>query len=498
MKVLLGIDHGTTRTSVLALDPEMSVVAQGAAELVQSYPQAGWVEQDPLEILTTTRQAVRECIGVLPRGAEIAGVGLSNQGETVLVWERATGAPVYPAIGWQDRRTAEMCAQLAEGGWGERAHARTGLYLDPYFSASKARWIVDHMVDGRARARAGELALGTTDSWLLWNWSGGRLHITDVTTASRTLLLNLHTLAWDEELLELFDLPRSMLAQVLPCAGQAGEILLPGVARAVPVQGLAVDQQAALLGHGCLVPGMVKATYGTGTFVLMNIGATPRLSRQGLVTTPAWQIGDRVAYAMDGGIHTTGATVQWLVEGLGVLSKVEDSDALAREAGDSGGVYFVPALTGLGAPFWDAQARGLLIGLTRATTRAQVVRAALEGIAYRVRDVVDAMETDTGVPIQTLRVDGGAARNTFLMQFQADILNVPVQVASVTEMTARGAALLAGIGLSWWTLEDVGDSWRAAARYEPGMGEGEREARYAQWRRALDRAGAWETPQEAG
>ncbi len=492
MNVLLGIDHGTTRTKVLALDPEMRVVAEGTAELPQVYPQPGWIEQRPADILNTVNDAIRTCMNALPRGANIAGIGLANQGETVLVWERATGTSVYNAIVWQDRRTADECARLEREGLSERVHARTGLYLDPYFSATKVRWILDHIPDGHTRAHAGELVLGTTDTWLLWNWSRGQLHVTDVTTASRTLLFNLHTLAGDDELLALFGIPRVMLPRIFSCAEQVGEISLPKVAQPVPVLGLATDQQAALFGHACFAPGMVKATYGTGTFALMNIGVQPKLSRHGIVTTIAWKLGNEVIYAMDGGIYTTGAVVQWLVKGLGILSNAEESATLALSIEDNGGVYFVPALAGLAAPYWDPNARGLISGLTRAHTRAHIVRAALEGIAFRVRDVLAAMTADTGVTIQTLHVDGGATRNSFLMQFQADILNVPVEVAATTETTARGAALLAGLSAGWWNQDDIARSWRATTHYEPKMGESEREALYAEWLRAVQRARAGE------
>lgn len=492
MNVILGIDHGTTRTKVLALDPEMRVVAQFASELPQIYPQPGWVEQRPAEILRVTTEAIAGCLGALPASATVSAVGLANQGETVVVWDRRTGEPVYNAIVWQDRRTADECAALAQAGAGERVHQLTGLYLDPYFSATKIRWILEHIPEGRRRAEAGDLLIGTTDTWLLWNLSHRQLHYTDVTTASRTLLFNLSTLSWDAELLDLFGIPPAGLAQVSGCADATGDIFLPGRAAPVPVMGLMVDQQAALFGHACLTEGMAKVTYGTGTFALMNLGRTPKLSSQGLVTTVAWDVPGERAYAFDGGIYTTGAAVQWLVEGLGILSAVEESSRIAQSVPDNGGVFLVPALAGLAAPFWDTGARGLMIGMTRATTRAHIVRATLEGIAFRVRDVLTAMQTDAEIPIRMLRVDGGPAQNSFLMQFQSDILNVPIQVAATGETTARGAGLLAGLGFGWWTLQDISQSWRAAAIYEPAMDEDQRAVLYMRWQDAVQRARGWD------
>lgn len=492
MNVILGIDHGTTRTKVLALDPAMRVVAQAAAELPQVYPQPGWVEQRPADILETTTNAIAGCIAELPQGTTIAGIGLANQGETVLVWDSHTGEPVYNAIVWQDRRTTDVCNALIEQGWKERVHERTGLFLDSYFSATKVRWILDRIPDGTARAQAGELLAGTTDTWILWNFSRRQLHLTDATTASRTLLYNLHTQTWDDALIELFGVPRAMLSGIAPCVGRAGEVHLPGYAKPVPVMGLVVDQQAALFGHACLTPGLVKVTYGTGTFVLMNIGATPKLSGQGLLTTVAWVLPDATAYALDGGIYTTGAAVQWLTEGLGILPNAAASARVAESVPDNGGVFLVPAFAGLAAPYWDPGARGLMIGMTRATTQAHVVRATLEGIAYRVRDVLTAMEADAGLAFRILRADGGPAQNSFLMQFQADILNVPIQVAAEGETTARGAGLMAGLGMGWWTLGDITSSWQGAAQYEPRMSQEQREALYARWGRAVARARAWE------
>jgi len=491
MEVVLGIDHGTTRTKVLALDPALRIVAEGAADLPQSFPRPGWVEQSPQAILETTGAAIAACLAGLPAGTSIAGIGLANQGETVLAWDRDSGHPVYPALVWQDRRTADRCAELAAAGYERLVHERTGLYLDPYFSATKVWWILRNVPEAEQLLRAGRLLVGTTDTWILWNLSGRRLFLTDTTTASRTSLLDLRRLAWDPELLDLFEIPQSLLPEVVPSTGQFGSVELPGWSEPVPVTGLAVDQQAALFSHACLEPGMVKATYGTGTFVLMQIGQEPRLSQHGLVTTVAWTLGGQASYALDGGIYTTGAAVQWLVDGLCLLERPEQSAEVARSVPDSDDVYVVPAFSGLAAPYWDPRARGLIIGLTRGTTWAHLVRATLEGIAFRVRDVVEAMEADAGTPLHVLRVDGGPTRNEFLMQFQADILGVPVEVAEATEATARGAALLAGLGLGWWTIRDVAASWRPAARFDPAMGEVQRQRRYAKWRRAVERARGW-------
>lgn len=492
MNVILGIDHGTTRTKVLALNKAMQVVAQAAAELPQIYPQPGWVEQRPADILRVTSEAITGCLAALPAGATIVAVGFANQGETVVVWDRRTGVPVYNAIVWQDRRTADECAALARSGAGERVHQLTGLYLDPYFSATKIRWILDHLPKGRRRVESGDLLFGTTDTWLLWNLSRRQLHCTDVTTASRTLLFNLHALTWDAELLDLFGIPPAGLAKIYGCAEPIGEIFLPEHAEPVPVMGLMVDQQAALFGHACFTPGMAKVTFGTGTFALMNIGGVPKLSERGLVTTVAWDVPGERVYAFDGGIYTTGAAVQWLVEGLGILSSVEESARIAQSVPDNGGVYLVPAFAGLAAPFWDTGARGLMIGMTRATMRAHIVRATLEGIAFRVRDVLTAMQADAEIQMRMLRVDGGPAQNSFLMQFQSDILNVPIQVAATGETTARGAGLLAGLGLGWWTLQDISQSWQAAAIYKPAMSEDQRAALYSRWQRAVQRAQGWE------
>jgi len=499
---LLSIDHGTTRTKAVLFDDRLGVLADGAVELTSRHPHPGWVEQDPLEIVEVTRRAVAACLAKAgPRAGDLAGIGLANQGETVVVWERASGRPAGPAIVWQDRRTADHCEALAAAGWDAEVHRRTGLRLDPYFSATKFRWVLDHVADGQARAERGELLGGTTDSWLLWRLSNGALHMTDPSTAARTLLFNVGTLDWDPVLLKLFRIPRAFLPAVVPSAGGHGELTSGalGVNRPLPVLALAVDQAAALFGLGCHHAGMAKVTYGTGAFVLMHTGTSPVFSRRGLLTTVAWRLAGPAEYALDGGVFVAGAAVQWLAEGLGVLDGPDASAAVAAAVPDSGGVVVVPALSGLAAPHWDPHARGSVFGLTLATTRAHLVRATLEGIAHRVRDVVQAMGLDTGAPLERLRVDGGASRNDVLLQIQADLLGVPVEAAAVPESTALGVAGMAGLTLGWWSPATVAAAWRARVRFEPSLSEAERQAHVARWRRALALTRRWsETPHDAG
>jgi len=494
---LLSIDHGTTRTKAVLFDDRLGVLAESAVELASRYPHPGWVEQDPLEIVEVTRRAVAACLAqVGPRAGGIAGVGLANQGETIVVWERASGRPVGPAIVWQDRRTADHCEALAAEGWEAEVHQRTGLRLDPYFSATKFRWALDHVADGQARAERGELLGGTTDSWLLWRLSNGALHVTDPSTAARTLLFNVRTLDWDPVLLELFRIPRTFLPAVVPSAGRHAE-LAPGalgIDRPLPLLALAVDQTAALFGLGCHHAGMAKVTYGTGAFVLMHTGTSPVFSRRGLLTTVAWRLSGPAEYALDGGVFVAGAAVKWLAEGLGLLDGPDASAAVAAAVPDSGGVVVVPALTGLSAPHWDARARGAVFGLTPATTSAHLVRATLEGIAHQVRDVVQAMGEDTGAPLDRVRVDGGPSRNDVLLQIQADLLGVPVDAAAVPESTALGVAGMAGLTLGWWPPATVQAAWRARARFEPRLPEAERQSQMARWRRALALTRGWTAP----
>jgi glycerol kinase len=466
------------------------------AELPQLYPRPGWVEHDPDAILRVTRQAIGDCLAAPAlRGARVVGIGLANQGETVVVWDRASGRPVCNAITWQDKRTTNFCNDLKRQGWASYVHERTGVFLDPYFSATKLRWILDHTPDGQRRAETGELLAGTTDTWLLWNLSGRQLHITDPSTASRTMLFNLRSLGWDADMLALFCIPHAMLAGIVPSAGIAGELFLTGSATATPIAGLAVDQQAALFGQGCLRPGMMKITYGTGAFALMTTGAEPVFSDRGLLTTVAWRLLGATAYALDGGVLMAGGALQWLRDGLGILDRVDDSEVIGASVKDSGGVYLVPALAGLAAPYWAPEARGVILGLTSHTTRAHLVRAALEGIALSVCDVVEAMSSEIGRPPAVIRVDGGPTRNQTLMQIQADVLGRTIETAAVAEATARGAAMLAGVGCGWWSPEDATSRTEAGRTFTPRGPEQERQARRERWRRAIDIAKTWMTTQ---
>ena len=491
---VLAIDQGTTGSTALILDRKGPVLSSAHREVHQIYPQPGWVEQDPRELLSTSLAAAGEALEKAGVGAsQVDGVGITNQRETTVVWDRRTGEPVTNAIVWQCRRTAPLCEELGRRGLAGPVREKTGLVIDAYFSATKLRWILDHIPHGQSRAEQGDLLFGTVDSWLVWNLTGGAVHVTDLTNASRTMLFNIHTLRWDEELLSALEIPRAVLPQVLPSSYVYGETVegMLGNAR-VPVCGVAGDQHAALFGQACYDPGMAKNTYGTGSFVLLNTGARPVPSEKGLVTTVAWGLGDRVTYALEGSIFVTGAVIQWLRDGLGIIGDAAESEGLARAVTDSGGVYFVPAFVGLGAPHWDMYARGSIFGLTRGTTREHLVRAALEAIAYRTRDVVDAMEAEAGLHLPVLRADGGGATNAFLMQFQADILGVTIQVPAVTETTALGAAYLAGLAAGLWKdTSEIARRWQPQKTYEPAMSGDRRETLYAGWKRAVERARGW-------
>ena len=474
--MILAVDQGTTGTTCLVVDDELRPVGRGYREISQHFPEPGWVEQDPEEIWTSVLATAEEALadaGV--RAAELAAMGITNQRETTVVWERRSGRPVHPAIVWQDRRTASRCAELPA----DLVRERTGLLPDPYFSSTKLEWILAR--SGRPQA---ELAFGTIDSWLAWKLTGGDSHVTDVTNASRTMLLDLATGRWDDELLELFSVDRVVLPSVRPSSAVVGAASLLGAR--VPLAGIAGDQQAALFGQGCFTAGEAKATYGTGTFVLVHTGADPGAAGEGLVRTAAAVApGAPPQFALEGSILVGGAALQWLRDGLGLITGASESERLAEEAGSTGGVFFVPALTGLGAPHWDPRARGLICGLTRGTTRAQVVRAALEAIAHQVADVLDVLPLPAGV----LRADGGATANRFLMQLQADLLGIPVEVAADAETTALGAAALAGLAVGVWPdVETVGSLVRRGVRYEPAMSASERKRQRDDWRHALNRA----------
>ncbi|MBI3976826.1 MAG: glycerol kinase GlpK [Chloroflexi bacterium] len=491
---VLALDQGTTGSAVILFNHDGAAVATAEREIRQTYPRPGWVEHDPAEIFQSVLQTAREVLDAAGVAADqVAAIGITNQRETTVVWDRATGEPVHNAIVWQCRRTADLCEDLKRAGAEDLIRERSGLVVDAYFSGPKVRWILDHIPDGQARAEAGDLAFGTVDSWLVWQLTGGAAHVTDYSNASRTMLFNLHTLQWDPDLLRLLNVPPAMLPRVRPSSAVYGRTrsgLFAGAA--IPIAGIAGDQQAALFGQGCHRPGMAKNTYGTGSFLLLNTGARPVRSSRGLLTTVAWGLGDRVEYALEGSIFITGAAVQWLRDGLGLIGTAAEVEALAGQVADTGGVYFVPAFVGLGAPYWDMYARGAIVGLTRGTTRAHLARATLEAIAYQTRDVLLAMQADAGLPLATLRVDGGGSVNRLLMQLQSDILGVPLEKPVVSETTALGAAYLAGLAVGYWAdLADVARCWLLDRRYEPQMADPHREQLYAGWGRAVERARGW-------
>ena len=494
-RYVLALDQGTTGSTVLVVDAEGRLVGRGYAELPQHFPRPGWVEHDPEEIWRTTLDALGRALGaagVAP--AEILAIGITNQRETTLVWERASGRPIHRAIVWQCRRTAPLCERLRARGLESEVRRRTGLVIDPYFAGTKIAWLLDAVPGARARAERGELCFGTVDTWLLWRLTGGAVHATEPSNASRTLCFNIHELDWDGTLCEQLGVPRGLLPRVRPSAGVFGETAGDGLPAGIPLAGVAGDQQAALFGQACLTPGLAKNTYGTGCFALLNTGEQPVHSERGLLATVAWSVGGSVQYALEGAVFVAGAAVQWLRDGLGLIARAEETDALARSVPDTGGVYFVPAFVGLGAPHWDPYARGTLVGLTRGTTRAHVVRAALEAIAYQSLDVLGAMAEEARMPLDGLRVDGGAATNDFLCQFQADVLGVPVLRPAVTETTGLGAAYLAGVGVGLWTPADVRARWSVERTFTPALDAGTRETLHAGWRRAVERARAWAHP----
>jgi glycerol kinase len=494
-RYVLALDQGTSGSTALVIDAEGAVAARGYAELPQRYPQPGWVEHDPEEIWATVGEAAQRALAeARVTGGEIAAVGITNQRETTIVWERATGAPIHPAIVWQCRRTAAMCDALKATGVEPLVRARTGLVLDAYFSGTKIRWLLDHVPGARRRAERGELAFGTVDAWLVWKLTGGRVHATDATNASRTLCLGLRSVDWDDEMLQLLGVPREVLPAIVDSSGVCAETSDVGwLPAGVPIAGIAGDQQAALFGQACYEPGSAKNTYGTGCFALLNTGAVPVVSGHGLLTTVAWRIGGRATYALEGSVFIAGAAVQWLRDGLGIVARAAETQALAESIEDTGGVYFVPAFVGLGAPYWDPYARGTLVGLTRGTTRAHLVRATLEAIAYQSRDVLEAMAADAKVALRTLKVDGGAVANDFLCQFQADVLDAAVLRPRVIETTALGAAFLAGLGSGFWRSLDALASRQAVERtFTPRMDPVTRARRYDGWRRAVERSRHWE------
>ncbi len=497
MACILALDEGTTSARAIVFDAGGAILALAQREIAQQYPQAGWVEQDPQEIWAAQSGVAAEALaraGLGPR--DVAAIGITNQRETAILWERESGDPVGPAIVWQDRRTAGACDQLRSAGHEPMIQQRTGLLPDAYFSGTKIAWMLDHVRGAREKAKAGRLAFGTVDTWLVWQLTGGRQHVTDASNASRTMLFNLRTGSWDADLAGLLGIPLSVLPEVRSSSEVYGETGEDSVLAGIPVAGIAGDQQAALFGQMCIGPGMTKNTYGTGCFMLQSTGSRPMASRNRLLTTVAWRMGDRTDYALEGSVFTAGAVVQWLRDGLGLIRSANEVEALAASVPDSGGVSLVPAFAGLGAPHWDPYARGTLIGLTRGVTSAHVARAALEGIAFQVSDLLDAMRADSGVAISELRVDGGAARNDLLMQFQADLLGVPVVRPAVTETTALGAAYLAGLAVGFWkSPEDIVGQWRVERRFEPAMPQSQVAALRDRWNQAVERAKGWE---EAG
>lgn len=491
---ILAIDEGTTACTALLIDDAGMVVASAHREVRSFFPQPGWVEQDPQELvgvcIMTAQEAIQKAGVTIP---QVKAIGITNQRETTVVWDRRTGKPVSNAIVWQCRRTASMCEDLKQRGLSTAITGKTGLVIDAYFSATKLRWILDNIRDGQARARTGELLFGTVDSWLVWNLTGGTIHNTDFSNASRTMLFNIQTLQWDRELLSALDIPGEVLPQVMPSSHIYGETV-PGIFGnyRVPIGAMIGDQQAALFGQACYRTGMAKNTYGTGSFILLNTGDRRVSSQGGLLTTIAWGLNNSVVYALEGSIFVTGAAVQWLRDELGFINTAAESEALATSVPDSGGVYFVPAFVGLGAPYWDMYARGTIIGLTRGSSRAHIVRATLEAIAYQVKDVVEAMGAEANLTVPVLRVDGGGTANSFLMQFQADILGIPIQCGVVAETTALGAGYLAGLAVGiWHDTDDISRLWRAARTYEPAMSDDQRNSLYADWKRAVQRAKGW-------
>lgn len=468
-KFILSLDQGTSSSRAIVFDHKGQIRSVAQREFTQYFPKSGWVEHNPHEIWSSQASVIAEAITSIDiNGLDIAAIGITNQRETTIVWDSETEEPIYNAIVWQDRRTSEYCDELKAAGHTEFIRSRTGLIIDAYFSATKIKWILDNIPGARERAEKGKLMFGTVDTWLIWRLTRGEVHVTDVSNASRTMLFNIHTLQWDEELLRLFDIPLSMMPEVRSSSEVYGHTKSTIFAHKVPIAGIAGDQQAALFGQMCVEPGAVKNTYGTGCFLLMNSGEKPIDSKNNLLTTVAWKIGDKVNYALEGSIFVGGSVVQWLRDGLGIIRSSSEVEALAASVPDTAGVYFVPALTGLAAPYWDQYARGSISGISRGTTAAHIARAALEGIAYQTLDIVDAMQRDSGIELCELKVDGGAARNNLLMQFQSDLLDTRVIRPQVTETTALGAAYLAGLAVGYWdSIDDIKQQWQAEHVFEP-------------------------------
>jgi glycerol kinase len=494
-KYILSFDQGTTSSRAILFNHDGEIIGIAQKEFTQIYPKAGWVEHDPMEIWGTQSGVAREVLetmGINPY--EVAAVGITNQRETTVVWDKNTGKPIYNAIVWQCRRTAGICDELKARGLEEYVRENTGLVIDAYFSGTKIKWILDNVEGAREKAEKGNLLFGNIDTWLIWNLTRGKVHVTDYTNASRTMLYNIKELKWDEKLLKELDIPSSMLPEVKPSSeiyGYTDEKTFGGAQ--IPIAGIAGDQQAALFGQACYKPGMAKNTYGTGCFMLMNTGEEIIHSKNGLLTTIAWGVDGKVEYALEGSIFMGGASVQWLRDEMRLINDAADSEYFANKVKDSNGVYVVPAFVGLGAPYWDMYARGTIVGLTRGTNKNHIIRATLESIAYQTKDVLEAMQEDSGIDLKVLKVDGGAVANNFLMQFQSDILGVPVKRPEVTETTALGAAYLAGLAVGFWdSKEEIGNKWSVNRRFENEMEEEQKEKLYAGWKKAVNRSRAWE------
>lgn len=492
-KYVLALDQGTTSSRAMVFDKEGMIKSIAQKEFEQYFPRAGWVEHDPNEIWSSQVAVAAEAISKFGiNGTYISGIGITNQRETTIVWDRKTGDPVYNAIVWQDRRTSEYCDELKEQGQAGMINEKTGLVVDAYFSGTKVKWILDNVEGARERAEKGELAFGTVDSWLVWKLTQGRTHITDITNASRTMLFNIHTQQWDEQLLELMNIPKAILPEVKSSSEVYDYTNTTFFASKVPIAGIAGDQQAAMFGQMCIDEGMVKNTYGTGCFILLNTGEKPFISKNQLLTTVAWKINGQTTYALEGSIFIGGAVVQWLRDGLRIINTSDDIESLAKTVDDNGDVYFVPAFTGMGAPHWDQYARGTMVGITRGTNRGHFARAALEGIAYQTLDVLEAMKKDTNMEYKEMRVDGGASNNNLLMQFQSDIMDAPVARPQVTETTALGAAYLAGLATGFWKdVEEISKQWKIDKRFEAEMEKSKADELVGKWKNAVLRAQAW-------
>lgn len=488
-KYILALDQGTTSSRAIVFDHNGQICSVAQKEFTQYFPKPGWVEHNPNEIWSSEASVIAEAISAIDiNGLDIAAIGITNQRETTIVWDVDTEEPIYNAIVWQDRRTAEYCDKLKAQGLVDKIREKTGLIIDAYFSGTKIKWILDNVPGARERAEKGKLRFGNVDSWLVWRLTRGEVHCTDVTNASRTMLFNIHTLQWDDDLLKLLDIPRSMMPEVKSCSEVYGHTKTTIFAHEVPIAGIAGDQQSALFGQMCLTPGSIKNTYGTGCFVMLNIGDKPILSKNNLLTTVAWKIGDKVKYALEGSIYVGGSVVQWLRDGLGFIKSSSEVEELASSVPDSGGVYFVPALTGLAAPYWDQYARGTIVGITRGTTRAHIARAALDGIAFQTYDIAQAMSRDMGAPLTELKVDGGASRNNLLMQFQSNILGIPVVRPKITETTALGAAYLAGLAVGFWKdIDEIKSQWQVERTFEPVPENEEIKQAKAGWADAIQR-----------